>query len=263
MFKTLRLVAITAAFALLIAACGNGSGATTTTSGPDTSLELLTAGTLTVCTDTPYYPMEFVEGGEYKGFDMDLMRAVAADLGLGIAFNEPGWEAITGGLAFTSRECDVAAASITITEERAQALDFSNPYFSAEQSLLVRDDSGITSLATAVGHEIAVQTGTTGHFFLRDEGPEGVMMVEFAAAADPYLALQSGTVDGFLTDGVANQEYADTNPGFSVVETFATDEEYGWATKDTPNLLAALNATLAKFKSDGTFDRIYGEWFDG
>jgi polar amino acid transport system substrate-binding protein len=268
MKRTFRLVALAAAFALVAAGCGDGTATTTTqattTTVPAAELELVTAGTLTVCTDTPYPPMEYVDPvtNEYTGFDMELMEAIAEELGLTMTVNEPGWDAITGGLAFTSGECDVAAASITITPERAQEIDFSTPYFNAEQSLLVRADSGITDLASAVGEEIAVQTGTTGHFYLRDEGPAGIVIVEFPDADGPYLALEANDVAGFMTDLVANQDYADNSGGiFVVVETFATDEEYGLATKDTPNLLAAINAALAKFRADGTYDAIYDKWF--
>ena len=253
-----RALAVFAVLALVVAACGNGDDAV----DPD-DLELVTPGTLTVCTDTPYAPMEFIdEQGNYTGFDMELMREVAEDLSLDFAVVEPGWEAITGGLAFEAGECDVAAASITITPERAEVIDFSDPYFRVGQSLLVTEASGITNLAEADGREIAVQTGTTGHFFVRDEGPDGVIIVEFEDADGPWLALEAGSVDGFMTDQVVTQEFVDANPGFAVVETFDTDEEYGWATQSTPSLLAALNDTLAKFQDDGTYDRIYSDWFD-
>lgn len=252
-----RVFAAFAVLALVVAACGEDEPVAVD------DLELVSPGTLTVCTDTPYAPMEFIdETGEYTGFDMELMRAVADDLGLEFAVVEPGWEAITGGLAFEAGECDVAAASITILPERAEVIDFSEPYFDVGQSLLVTEASGVTSLAEAEGREIAVQTGTTGHFFVRDEGPEGVIIVEFEDADGPWLALDAGSVDGFMTDQVATQEFVDANPGFMVVETFDTGEEYGWATKDAPNLLAALNETLAKFQGDGTYDGIYSDWFD-
>lgn len=261
MKKLMRSIAVLAVLALGLAACGDGDGEADTS-----DLELITPGTLTVCTDTPYAPMEFQDPdapGGYTGFDIELMRAIATDLGLEMTVAEPGFDAITSGLAFEAGECDVAAASITITPERAEVIDFTDPYFVAEQSLLVREDSGITGLADAVGQEIAVQTGTTGHFYLRDEGPEGVILVEFPDADGPLLALEAGDVVGFMTDLVANQDYADNNPGFVVVETFPTEEEYGLATQNTPNLLAALNATLAKFRDDGTYEEIFADWFPG
>ncbi len=256
-----RFFAAIAVLALVVAACGDGTGDGTTTTEAMADLELHTAGTLTVCTDVPYPPMEYIdEDGEYTGFDMELMRAIAEDLGLTMTVAEPGFDAITGGLAYET-QCDVAAASITITDERAENVDFSEPYFEASQSLLVKSDSGITDLEDMAGMRLAVQTGTTGHFFARDNGPDGMELVEFQDADGPYLALESGDADGFMTDLVATQDYVDSNEGWMVAATYDTDEVYGLGTKDVPNLLAAINATLAKFRTDGTYDRIYSDWF--
>lgn len=258
MKKNLRLTALLGAVALVLAACGGDGGTDTTTAA---ELELVTAGTLTVCTDTPYFPMEYIdESGNYTGFDIELMRAIADDLGLTLAVSEPGWDAITSGLAFESRECDVAAASITITAERAEAIDFSTPYFISEQSLLVSDDSGIASIADTVGKEIAVQTGTTGHYYAEDEAPEGTIIVEFPDPDSPWLALESGAVDGVMTDLVATQGWSSNRTGFTIVGTFEP-EEYGLATKGAPNLLEAINGSLAKLRSDGTYDRIFDDFF--
>lgn len=255
MKKMMRIVALFAALALVLAACGDDTG------GGADDLELVTEGTLTVCTETPYPPMEFVdEAGNYTGFDMELVRAIAEDLDLELVVAEIGFDAITTGLAFDSGDCDVAAASITITEERATAVDFSTPYFSAEQSLLVTTESGIGSLADMVDRDLAVQTGTTGHIYA-EENAVGVNIIEFEDAAGPFLALEAGTVEGFMTDLVVTQDYMDNNEGYAVVETYGTDEEYGLATKGTPNLLAAVDATLAKFRGDGTYDQIYEDWF--
>lgn len=254
------VLAAFAALAMVLAACGDGSGGTTTAAVGD--LELKTAGTLVVCTDTPYPPMEYIdENNNYTGFDIALMEAIAEDLGLTMTVAEPGWDNITGGLAFDT-QCDVAAASITITPDREENVDFTDPYFEAKQSLLVKADSGITGLEDMAGKRLAVQTGTTGHFYARDNGPEDMEIVEFQDADGPYLALESGDADGFMTDLVATQDYVDNNEGWTVAATYETDEVYGLATKDTPNLLAALNATLAKFRSDGTYDGIFSEWFD-
>jgi polar amino acid transport system substrate-binding protein len=261
--KKTRLFALVAALAMVLAACGSDSGSgSTTTTGSSGDLELKKPGTLVVCTDVPYPPMEFVQDGDYTGFDIELMRAIAEDLGLTMEVAEPGWEAITGGLAFET-DCDVAASSITITDERKENVDFSDPYFEAEQSLLVKEGSGISDLADMAGKKLAVQTGTTGHFYARDNGPEGIEIVEFQDADGPLLAMEAGQVDGFMTDLVVTQDFVNSHEGFEVVATYPTDEVYGLAVKKdgAPNLLAALNASLKKLRDNGTYDRIYNEWF--
>ncbi|HJS72334.1 MAG TPA: transporter substrate-binding domain-containing protein [Acidimicrobiia bacterium] len=252
-----RLFAVLAVLALVVAACGDdGEG------GGDTGdFELIEAGTLTICTDVPFPPMEFEDSDSelgYDGFDIQLAAAIAEDLGLTPVVATPGFDAITGGLAFDDDSCDVAAASITITDEREEVIDFSDAYFNSEQSLLVKADSGFTTwedLST-----VAAQTGTTGQIYA-EENFEGVEVVTFEDAAGPYLALDAGEVDGVIFDLVNQQAVADEDDTVTVIENYDTGEEYGLATKDSPNLLAAINESLAGFREDGTYDEIYAAWF--
>lgn len=254
-----RVFTVLAVLAVVLAACGGEDGGG---DGVDTSdLELVTDGTLTICTDVPFPPMEFEDSESelgYDGFDIELAAAIAEELGLEATVATPGWDAITGGLAFENDDCDVAAASITILPEREENVDFSDPYFNGEQALLVKDDSGISTWEDL--GSVAVQTGTTGEIYVQ-ENWEGVEVVSFEDAAGPYLALDAGEVDGVLFDLVSQQDVADNDDTVSVVETYETDEEYGLATKDAPNLLEAINTTLAEFRDDGTYDDIYDKWF--
>jgi polar amino acid transport system substrate-binding protein len=251
-----KLVALVAVLAIVLAACGDDEGG-----GDASDLELVEAGTLTICTDVPFPPMEFEDSDTelgYDGFDIELAAAIAEDLGLDATVATPGFEAITGGLAFENDQCDVAAASITITPEREEAIDFSDAYFNSEQALLVKADSGISTWEDLTA--VAAQTGTTGEVYAQDNW-EGVEVVSFEDAASPYLALDAGDVDGVVFDLVSQQDVADNDDTLAVIETYDTGEEYGLATQGTPNLLEAINSTLAKFRDDGTYDEIYGRWF--
>jgi ABC-type amino acid transport substrate-binding protein len=152
----------------------------------------------------------------------------------------------------------VAVASITITEEREEAIDFSDAYFNSEQSLLVKADSGFTTwedLST-----VGAQVGTTGEVYA-NENWDGVEVVTFEDAAGPYLALDAGEVDGVIFDLVNQQAVADEDDTVTVIENYDTGEEYGLATQDSPNLLAAINESLAGMREDGTYDEIYAAWF--
>lgn len=251
-----RALAVLTVLALVLAACGDDEGG-----GEAGDLELVSPGTLTICTDVPFPPMEFENSDSelgYDGFDIELSTAIAEDLGLEPTVATPGWEAITGGLAFEDDQCDVAAASITILPEREENIDFSDPYFSGEQALLVKADSGHSTWEDLAS--VAVQTGTTGEIYAQ-ENWEGVEIVSFEDAAGPYLALDAGEVDGVLFDLVSQQDVANNDDTVAVVETYDTGEEYGLATKDAPNLLAAINDSLAQFREDGTYDEIFSKWF--
>lgn len=250
-----KFLAIALALVLVAGACGGD--------GDESALGLVTSGTLTVCTDVPYPPMEFEDPsapGGFDGFDMELARAIATDNDLEFAVVTPGWEAITSGLAMETDQCDISAASITITEEREEGIDFSEPYFAAVQSLFVAADSSASS-ANDIG-AIAVQSGTTGEFYAQDNLPNELISFDDAGAL--YLALEAGDVDGVITDQVGNQGYADDNPGVGkVVATYDTDELYGMAVQEEgkEDLLAAVNASLEKLREDGTYDTIYNKWF--
>lgn len=256
MKKSIRLVAVLAALALVLAACGDDGG-----SG---ELGLITEDTLTVCTDSPYPPMEFEQDGEFTGFDIELMRAIADELGLsGISVVNTGFDPITSGLAMDAGDCDIAAASITITDDREENIDFTDGYFTADQSLLVADGAP-TSLADFGDNSLGVQTGTTGEMYANENAPDGTDIQSFENPGDIFTALEAGNVQGVLQDIVPNADYALNNDGVTLAETYPTEETYGFAVKEegAEDLLAAVNDALATLRDNGTYDDIYGDWFN-
>ena len=181
---------------------------TTTRQSTDSGggLDLVMAGWLTVCTDVPYPPMELkdpsAEGG-FTGFDIELMRAIANDLGLDLAIATPGWDAIISGLATEAGDCDISAAAITLDESR-RGIDFSEPYFENRQSLLVADDSTAATLADL--DIVAAANGDYGEFWLRYNTPAGVNVVVFDDIGAMYLAFEAGEVDGVVTSIIGSRD---------------------------------------------------------
>lgn len=257
--KTLRHVLLLAlSVGLLATACGGDDEV----SADD--LELVSAGTLSVCTDAPWPPMEVIdEDGNFTGFDIELMRAVSEELGLEMSVANIGFDSITSGIAMESGECDIAVASITITADREENVDFSDPYFLANQSLIVSTDSGISDLAGFSGRNLGVQTGTTGELYAQENAPSDAELISYENAGDMMTALVAGEVEGVLQDIVPNQDYADNNDDAELIATYETNEEYGFAVKEegAENLLKAVNAALAKIQEDGRYDDIYDDWF--
>jgi polar amino acid transport system substrate-binding protein len=258
---TLRTLAVSAVAALTLSACATGGDRTETESGA----RLVEAGALTVCTHLPYKPFQFTQGGEIVGFDVDMMDLVAEELGVQQKIVNAPFEGIQSGQSLNTGQCDVAAAGMTITEERARVLDFSDPYFNATQALLTRKGSGISGLEDLEGKSLAVQQGTTGEIYAEDNAPEGVEIRTFEDLALLTTAVKTGQVDAGINDNGVLYDYVQTNPDTEVVTEFDTGEQYGFAVQKDQNdqLLQTINQVLQRAKQGGTYDRIYRKWFGG
>jgi len=271
MSRKLRFAAVVATLGLALAACGGGSSgggddAESTDTTPIDQVELtfqpISAGKLTVCSDAPYEPFEYQdENGNWTGFDMDLMTAIAKRYGLTLEVTKQPFDGIW--LAPAAGTCDIVASSITITEERAQNAAFSDPYFDADQSLLVRSEDAATyvDLASLAGKTIAVQTGTTGEAYAKENAGDAKVQ-SFDDAAAMFAALEGKQVDAVLQDLPINAFRAVKQGNTQVTATFPTEEKYGFAmAKDNVDLLDAVNESLNEFRAGGVYDEIYQKYF--
>lgn len=271
MSRKLRFAAVVATLGLALAACGGGSSsggddAETADTTPIDQVELtfqpVSAGKLTVCSDAPYEPFEYQdENGNWTGFDMDLMTAIAKRYGLTLEVTKQPFDGIW--LAPAAGTCDIVASSITITEERAQNAAFSDPYFDADQSLLVRSEDAATyvDLASLAGKTIAVQTGTTGEAYAKENAGDAKVQ-SFDDAAAMFAALEGKQVDAVLQDLPINAFRAVKQGNTQVTATFPTEEKYGFAmAKDNVDLLDAVNESLNEFRAGGVYDEIYQKYF--
>jgi polar amino acid transport system substrate-binding protein len=242
-----RAAAASVAAALVLAACG----------GDDES------ATLKVCSDIPYPPFEFVDPSSpigYSGFDIELIAAIAAELGRDVEIVESGFDALTSGAAMAAGQCEVAVAAMTITEERRQQIDFSDVYYESVQSLLVNEGSPIASIADLLpGLKVGVQSGTTGEGYAEENVP-GAEIVGFENPGDLLTALVAGTIDAVLQDAPVNETHAAENATV-VLETYDTEETYGIAFAKGSPLVADVNAALATLRANGTYDELFAKYF--
>ena len=204
-----------------------------------------------------------MKDGKPVGFDIDLIRRVAADLRLRLVIKDTDFDAIESGDALNSNKCDVAISAMTITGERARVLDFSSPYFDASQALVVAKGSGIKSLDDLAGRRIAVQRGTTGELYVTDNAPSSAHVVPLEDAAAMGDALTTRAVDAAVYDSTVVGDVVANNHALEVSAEFDTGEQYGMAVKKNGNvdLLRSINKVLATLKADGGYDKIYATWF--
>jgi polar amino acid transport system substrate-binding protein len=259
---------VLAAAALAISGCGGDDDDDDTTTAGDGDIQLLQEGKLTVCTHLPYEPFQYQdESGEVVGFDVDLLNLLAEDLGVEQeVLNVGEWEQVTSGAVFAANRCDIGMGAMTITEERAQALHISDPYFDATQALIVQAGSGIQGLEDLEGELVGVQTGTTGQDYGEANAEEfGYTTQNFEDLALQLNALKAGQIAAAINDNVPILSFVEQNPDTEMVTEFDTGEKYGFpAKKDDPNaerLIARLNELLAQAVEDGTYDEIYEKWF--
>jgi len=268
MKRLLALSAAATALALTLTGCANYSSSTTAASSVAGSSApaptLVAAGKFTVCTNLSYKPFEYKDdSGKVVGFDVDLMDLVAKKLGVTQDIVDIEFGQITSGAVFAAKKCDLGAAAITITDKRKLATNFSDPYFSATQALLVKTDSAVKDLSGLKGKVLAVQTDTTGQDYANAHQAEfGYTVKVFDDMTTGANAVLAGTVDAAINDNGVVYDYAKDNPKTAVVKEFATGEQYGFnMALDNTKLLSVVNDTLKSAKSDGTYNTIYKKWF--
>jgi len=219
-------------------------------------------GTVTVGTNAEYPPFEFVdEEGNIAGFDPDLMTAIAEAAGFEFEFVNTRWDGIFVALA--SGEFDAVISAATITEEREEMVDFSDPYFDAGQVIAVRaDEAEIAGADDLEGKRVGVQLGTTGDIWLTDE--TGAEVVRYDENTLAFQALANGDVDAAVADSPTAAELVKANPemNLKVLPEVYTEEQYGIAVNpERQDVLAAINEGLAAVKASGTYDEIYDKYF--
>ncbi len=260
MNRTFKAAVAIAMTSLVLASCGGGGDSSPAAS----DAELIKAGTLTVCSDVPYPPFEDFDKSSpsgYKGFDIDIVQAVADGLDLKLEVQDSSFDALQSGQSLNSGQCDLAVSAMTITPERQKNIDFSDSYYDSKQSLLVPVGSDIQSIADLAGKKVGVQAATTGKTYTEENAPDSAEIVSFPSDAEMWQAIQAGQVQALLQDLPVNLEHT-KGAKFAIVQQYDTDEAYGLAIKKgNTALVEDVNAQLAELRSSGKYQGIYDKYF--
>ncbi len=218
-----------------------------------------------VGTDAAYAPFESQnEKGEIVGFDIDVVSAVAQKAGIEVKFVNTPWEGIFNTLQQGDR--DLIVSAVTITDERKQTMDFSNPYFDAQQLIAVKATSKISKFDDLKKLKVGVQTGTTGDEVVSKlQGKTSANIKRFESTPLALKELEAGGVDAVVADNGVVINYVTNNAGSkfkTVADKAFAPEQYGLVVKKgNADLLGLLNKGLADIKADGTYDQIYAKYF--
>lgn len=248
-----------------LSGCSGSGDDSAAVEAPADQVATIEPGVLTVCT-FGVRPFEFQnDQGEWTGFDIDLLDAMATDLndGLSLAVTELPLDGIW--LAPAEGTCDVVATALTITPERAEAALFTDAYFASAQSLMVLESRGaeLTGLEVLAGSTIGVLADSVGANYAGANAPAGATVVGFANEELMFAALDAGEIDVVLHDLPLNVSRFNSQPGqYALVGEFETGERYGFAVaKDNTALADALNQRLRALRTDGTYQEIYDRYF--
>ena len=218
-----------------------------------------------VGTDAAYAPFESQnEKGEIVGFDIEVVQAVAKKAGIEVKFVNTPWEGIFNALGQGDR--DMVVSAVTITDERNATMDFSAPYFDAQQLIAVKVTSKVAKFADLKKLKVGVQTGTTGDEAVSKLlGKTSTDIKRFESTPLALKELEAGGVDAVVADNGVVVHYVANNPGGkfkTVADKEFVPEQYGIALKKgNTELLEKINKGLADIKADGTYDQIFSKYF--
>lgn len=260
--KTALLAALSSA--LLLGACAKGEQQSTASAS---ATPAATDKTYIVATDASYAPFEYMEGNQVVGFSHDILKAAGEKEGIKLNFVNTPFEGIFANVE--KGDSDIALASITITDERKQRVDFSDPYFEATQMIVTAEKgSDVKSFKELKSRSVSVQNGTTADLILQDlQGKNSGTIKRFETMPLAFKELISGGVDATVGDNGVVQNFVANNPNVklnTLVDPEFPKEQYGFAFRKnrSDDLREKINKGLATIKADGTYAQIEAKWFN-
>lgn len=218
---------------------------------------------LKVGCNADFAPFEFqdVNGKEYVGFDMDLIRAVGKEMGYEVQIQNINFDGLIPSL--DAGNIDVIISGMTITPQRAEKVGFSKPYYQSGLTVVVKNDNNtVSGFKDLEGKTIAVQIGTTGANKAKEI--KDAKVKEFNSSADTFMELKAGGVEAVVNDRPVNDYYL-AQGGSKDAKTFSevlSAEEYGIAmNKKNTDLIKKVDDALDKLKANREYDKIYEKWF--
>jgi polar amino acid transport system substrate-binding protein len=259
--------------ALALAACGdddddgggNGGGGGGGGGAEQAELDLYEEGQLTVGAEFPVKGFIELPIDDPKGFEVDFADALAKEMGV----PKVQWVStpFAGLFSPAPKDFDMSIQEVTITDERAKVVDFSIPYFDANQGFLIKKGGpaeGVTSIADMKDLLFGFQAATTGGDYIKDEIQPDEDPREFTSLGAATQALANGQIDAFLMDvAIGSQIVKARGEDIDMPGQFKTDEQYGVVFEKGNPLRAEVNKAIEAIKADGTLERLQAKWFPG
>ncbi|MDR9796902.1 MULTISPECIES: basic amino acid ABC transporter substrate-binding protein [Aeribacillus] len=256
-FSKIIALAVFTSLMLILSACGAGG------SEGDKGESSEKKETLKVVTNAAYAPFEYIDKGKVVGFDIDFINAVAKEAGYKVDIKHTGWDPMFAEVQ--RKQADLAASSVSITEDRKQTYDFSVPYFESTLMILVPEDSDIQNALDLKGKKVAVQNGTTGQTAAEKILAGDGTVKKFEDNVLAIMELLNGGADAVVADNAVVNEYIKNNPDKKLKaikdpENFDS-EFYGLMFAKGSKLKPELDKAINTLFENGTYSEIYKKWF--
>jgi ABC-type amino acid transport substrate-binding protein len=254
-------VPVAALLAATTACAGSSADDADPSTATATATTALLGEALVVCSDVPYEPFEYGDPDDPEGFEVELVRAVGADLGRPVSFVPTPFDQIAAVVA--RGDCDLAASAIPVSDVTGE-LAFSTPYLDVDMAVLVRaaDAAQITGVDALAGQPVGIVSDTPSADLFATVAPPGATTVGFVTVDDAIAALNDGTVTAVVADAPVVDHAVMDDDATTVVARVPTGTRYGFglAPADTA-LLAQVNGALAALTTDGTLTALTEDWF--
>ncbi len=223
----------------------------------DTAEETQEGGTLVMATNAEFPPYEFYDGEDIVGIDAEIAAAIAEDLGMTLEIEDMAFDSIIASVQ--TGKADIGAAGMTVTEDRLENVNFSEPYAESAQMIIIQEGSDVTGPDDLVGKTIGVQLGTTGDIYAGDI--ENATLERYNKGMEAIQALTQGKVDAVIIDREPAKVFVSQNEGIKMLDEEFTVEQYAIAiAKENEKLLADVNASITKLKESGKLQEIVDKY---
>lgn len=214
---------------------------------------------LVMATNAAFPPYESVEGNEIIGIDPEIAKLIADDIGRELVIEDMAFDSIIA--AVQSGKADIAMAGLTVTEDRKQNINFSDPYTEAAQVIVVKKDSPVASPDDLEGKTVGVQIGTTGDIYAGDIADATIE--RYSKYFEAINALNQDKIDAVIVDREPAKVFVNDSDELKMIDKEFTLEEYAiGVAKENTELLDQINASLKKLKESGEIDKIINKYIN-
>ncbi|WP_293720510.1 basic amino acid ABC transporter substrate-binding protein [uncultured Cetobacterium sp.] len=208
---------------------------------------------------TEFPPFEYIENGEIKGFDIDLIKEIGKILNKEIVLKNIQFDGLIPALQ--TGKLDVIIAGMTVTAEREKNINFSNPYYTSKQLLIVNKNSTLSTLESLKGHKVGVVLGCTGDVIATEMG-NSITLYRYNTTSESIMALNANKIDAVILDSEPAKNFVKNNSNLKYIDNELAKEDYAIAVgKQNLTLVKNINTALETLKSNGTFKKLNKKYF--